>query len=251
MRRVRWFSAGAASAVATAIDIRDHGADAGPVVYIDTGSEHPDNPRFLAEVCRWLDVELVTLRSDRYTSVDDVIESRRYLNGPAGALCTVELKKKVRERWQRPDDVHVFGYTADKRDAARAVRFGEQNPGVDYSTPLIDAGLTKSDVLQIVRSRGIELPAMYQLGYACNNCIGCVKGGKGYWAAIRQDFPDVFARRAAQERELGATCINGVALDDLPADYPPDRHAPLDCSLNCATVEATLDLYDDDYTEPA
>ena len=239
-RRVRWFSAGAASAIATAIDIAHHGVDAGPVVYIDTGSEHPDNPRFLAAVCDWLGCDLLTLRSEQYASVDDVIEQRRYLNGPAGALCTVELKKKVREKWERPDDVHVFGYTADPSDAARAARFTEQNPGVTIATPLVDAGLTKSDVLGMIRRTGIELPAMYQLGYGNNNCLGCVKGGKGYWAAIRADFPDVFARRSGQERELGASCINGTPLDDLPADYPPDRRADVACSLNCAVVETEL-----------
>ena len=240
MRRVRWFSAGAASAIACARDITEYGKDAGPVVYIDTGSEHPDNPRFLNAVCDWLGVELTVLRSEKYRDVDDVIQQRRYLNGPAGALCTVELKKRVRERWQRPDDVHVFGYTADKKDADRADRFREQNPGVEIATPLIDAGLEKSDVLQMVRGRGIELPATYQLGYANNNCIGCVKGGKGYWSAIRHDFPETFAKRAAQERELGASCINGMFLDELPDDYPPDRHDLTACSLNCAVAEAEL-----------
>ena len=241
MRRVRWFSAGAASAIATALDVSRHGTDAGPVVYIDTGSEHYDNPRFLNAVCDWIGVELTVLRSEKYESVDDVIEKRRYLNGPAGALCTVELKKRVREGWQRPDDVHVFGYTADPRDAARAERFREQNPGVEIAAPLIDAGLTKSDVLGMVRKTGIELPAMYQLGYACNNCVGCVKGGKGYWAAVRVDFPEVFERRARQERELGASCVNGTFLDELDPEYPPDRHEAVACSLNCTVAEQELD----------
>lgn len=31
---------------------------------------------------------------------------------------------------------------------------------------------------------------MYDLGYANNNCIGCVKGGIGYWNKIRIDFPE-------------------------------------------------------------
>lgn len=239
-RRVRWFSAGAASAIATALDVSRHGIDAGPVVYIDTGSEHHDNPRFLRQMCDRIGVELVTLRSDRYRDVDDVIERRRWLNGPGGALCTVELKKRVREGWQAPDDVHIFGYTADKKDADRFHRFVDNNPGVTCEAPLIDAGLEKSDVLVMVRSTGIELPAMYQLGYGNNNCIGCVKGGKGYWSAIREDFPDVFAKRASQERALGASCINGTFLDDLNPEQEPDRREDIACSLNCAVAEDLL-----------
>lgn len=56
---------------------------------------------------------------------------------------------------------------------------------------------------------------MYDMGYRNNNCIGCVKGGMGYWNKIRRDFPEVFARRARQEREIGHTCINGIYLDEL------------------------------------
>ncbi len=37
---------------------------------------------------------------------------------------------------------------------------------------------------------------MYDLGYPNNNCIGCVKGGMGYWNKIRKDFPEVFQKRA-------------------------------------------------------
>jgi len=63
---------------------------------------------------------------------------------------------------------------------------------------------------------------MYELGYPNQNCVGCVKGGMGYWYKIRVDFPNVFAARAKLEREIGATCLkdkNGkVWLDELHPD---------------------------------
>lgn len=65
---------------------------------------------------------------------------------------------------------------------------------------------------------GIKRPEMYNLGYNNNNCIGCLKGGKGYWNCIREDFPDVFADRSAMEREIGASIIKGVYLDELPLE---------------------------------
>ncbi len=55
----------------------------------------------------------------------------------------------------------------------------------------------------MIERAGIELPAMYKLGYRNNNCIGCPKGGMGYWNKIRVDFPEVFERMAALQRELG------------------------------------------------
>ena len=59
---------------------------------------------------------------------------------------------------------------------------------------------------------------MYDLGYPNNNCIGCVKGGMGYWNKIRVDFPEVFERRVRQERETGRSCIKGIFLDELEPD---------------------------------
>ena len=52
-RRLVWFSAGAASAVATALTLADNFADDVHIAYIDTGSEHPDNARFRADCEAW------------------------------------------------------------------------------------------------------------------------------------------------------------------------------------------------------
>jgi hypothetical protein len=61
------------------------------------------------------------------------------------------------------------------------------------------------------------MPAMYQLGYRNNNCIGCVKGGIGYWNKIRRDFPEAFDRMAKAERAIGRKLFKreGVYLDEL------------------------------------
>lgn len=79
---------------------------------------------------------------------------------------------------------------------------------------------------------------MYRLGYHNNNCIGCVKGGMGYWNKIRRDFPETFARMAAIERDVNATCLkddNGqVFLDELDPERGKDE-GPIvpECGLFC------------------
>ena len=55
----------------------------------------------------------------------------------------------------------------------------------------------------MLENLGIKRPAMYDLGYGNNNCIGCLKGGMGYWNKIRIDFPEVFDRYSSLERETG------------------------------------------------
>src|SRR5262249_8611775 len=110
--------------------------------------------------------------------------------------------------------------------------------------PLIEHELRKSDCLELLTRAGLELPAMYRLGYNNNNCVGCVKGGAGYWNKIRRDFPATFARMATLERELGATVIRvdgeRVSLDELdPNAGRHDEPAPA-CSLFCDSLGESL-----------
>ena len=75
---------------------------------------------------------------------------------------------------------------------------------------------------------------MYDLGYRNNNCIGCVKGGMGYWNRIRIDFPGVFDARAKLEREIGASCIKDVYLDELdPNRGRLEDEVMEECDLIC------------------
>ncbi len=240
-RLVVWVSAGAASAVAAKLTLGDH--PEAVLAYTDPGSEHPDNARFLDDLERWYGREIVRLRSDRYADTWQVWTERRFLVGPSGALCTAELKKKPRFAFERPDDVQVFGYTSEEQH--RADRFRQQNPEVTLVTPLIERGLTKDDCLALLARTGIELPAMYRLGYRNNNCVGCVKGGIGYWNKIRVDFPDVFARMADLERELGHTVLRdkdgAIWLDELdPGRGNAVTESDFECSLLCAMTEAEI-----------
>lgn len=236
-RLVCWFSAGATSAVACKIAISENAGRLPVVVaYCDTGSEHPDNDRFRGECASWFGVPILTLRHPQYKNVDEVIERSHYVNGPGGARCTRELKIAVRKRFQRAEtDTQVFGFDAGEVD--RAFDFREAWPEVRLYTPLIKRGLRKADCLALVRAEGIALPAMYAMGYRNNNCIGCVKGGAGYWNKIRRDFPEVFARRARQEREIGASCIKGTYLDQLDPDAGRYQAEPdIACEGVCVQV---------------
>lgn len=207
MRVLAWFSCGSASALAAKLAADAYG-DRCEVVYCDTlEHEHPDNRRFLADVERWIGKPVTILKSEKYTDIYDVFDKTGWLVGPAGARCTTELKKNVRKAYQRVDDLHVFGFTGEEQ--IRVDRFKKENPEIDYWMPLHELGWTKAHCHQSIAAAGIEQPMMYKLGYKNNNCIGCVKGQKGYWNKIRRDFPYAFDRMAEQERKMGvAICSN-------------------------------------------
>jgi hypothetical protein len=247
-RIVAWFSCGAASAVTVKLmQAKLRPGDELAVVRIYLANEHPDNDRFAEDCEKWFGQPVLSMRSGKYRDAWELWEKRRYLAGVNGAPCTLELKKAVRWEFETQwnPDAQAFGYTAEEVDRAR--QFRRQNPEVRLLTPLIDAGLGKADCLAMLERAGLELPAMYRLGYQNNNCIGCVKGGPGYWNKIRKDFPEVFDRMAKLERSIGATICKDttgqrerVYLDELPLDMGRHEEPVPECSLLCAIAEQDI-----------
>ena len=239
-RRVAWFSCGAASAVAAQVTLaKDPQTE---VVYCGMfKAEHPDNRRFFMDVEDWLGVRISRIRNDKFSTPEEVFEARKYMSGPKGAPCTVELKKKPRFAYQRPDDIHIFGMTVDEKK--RAVSFATANHELSLEWPLIEHGISKPDCLKIIKDAGIEIPAMYRLGYKNNNCPGCVKStSPKYWNMIRRDFPEKFKHRCEQSRQIGCRLVQitvdkervRIFLDELADDSVEDFNDDLTCGPQCS-----------------
>ncbi len=244
-RIVCWFSCGAASAVATKLAIAENAGRLPLVIaYTEVAEEHPDNRRFLRDCELWFGHPITVLRDEKYgASIYEVFLRTRYLVGPTGAACTRLLKRGVRLMFEEEGDIQVFGFTAEEDQ--RAEDFFERNSHMAGRAPLVERGVSKSDCLAMIQDAGIEIPAMYRLGYLNNNCIGCVKGGMGYWNKIRRDFPDVFARMAAVERELDVS-VNAerdgtrVFLDELDPSRGNHKDEPdIECSIFCHMAKAS------------
>lgn len=220
-RVIVWFSCGAASAVAAHKAVLKYG-DRVSVVYCNTSaSEHPDNVRFREDVERWIKTPIAIIGSTKFKTVDEVFEDRRYLAGIKGAPCTVEMKKKPRFSFQYPDDINIFGLTAD--EGVRIEEFSQRNPELYLEWILKDNQISKSDCFEILQQTGIEMPVRYKQGFKNNNCICCVKATSlQCWVLERRLNPDVFARRAEQSRRFGARLVrlNGerIFLDEIPPD---------------------------------
>ena len=232
-----WFSCGATSAVATKLICSKRQKYDVVVAYTQVKEEHADNTRFLKNCEDWICHDIIILRNEKYNaSIYEVFNRERYLVGPYGAPCTKHLKRNVRETFQRYNDIHVLGFSAEEHE--RAEEFQERNSKLTCWFPLIERHLTKADCLAMVEDAGIELPAMYTLGYEHNNCVGCVKGGAGYWNKIRTDFPEVFDRMAKTEREIGASLIRvnreSIYLDSLdPAAGRGQKEPTIECGIFC------------------
>lgn len=238
-RQLVWFSCGAASAVAAYLAVKTHkGPEPIEVLYCEMANEHEDNIRFRADVEQWIGAPVIGLRSKEYPSMDifDVFEKERYIAGIGGATCTKHLKREVRMQYERPEDIHIFGYTAD--EGRRIAQFERENPYLKTMWILRDLGITKEDCHRIIADAGIESPAMYGLGLDNNNCRCCVKGGAAYQAKCRKLFPADWHRLAALSRALGVRLISykgeRIYLDELPLDADDSAPEPsIECGPQC------------------
>ena len=212
------FLVGAASAVAAKLAVEKYGRECVCVVYCNLlKDEHEDNARFLQDVEKWVGLPITVINSIKYESVDDVFEDTRYMSGVKGARCTQEMKRIPRLKFQREGDTHIFGFHAEEEKRMR--EFDLNNLGLRTDWILRERRISKQDCYRILQEAGI--PAMYSLGYKNNNCIGCVKAtSPGYWNKIRNDFPEIFQRRAERSRELGVRLVRvkgkRLFLDELP-----------------------------------
>ena len=237
--KVCWLSAGVSSFMAGYL-----ACDVDEWIYIDIADQHEDSMRFIHDCEKAIGKAIQVLKSSEYTCVEDCVRAfggfRNYRNGFAS--CTNWLKKRIRKQWEEAhrgyELIYVWGF--DYKETARAMQIVEENPQAEHEFPLIKKNLSKEDVHEMFnRSFDFPRPHMYELGYPNNNCIGCVKGGMGYWNKIRVDFPEVFEGRAALERKVGYSILkesNGkpLYLDELDPDRGNmDIEIFPECSIMC------------------
>jgi 3'-phosphoadenosine 5'-phosphosulfate sulfotransferase (PAPS reductase)/FAD synthetase len=235
MKKILWFSCGATSAVACKLALDKYGKDNCLIAYIGIKSAHEDNFRFIKDCEKWYGSKIETFSSKKYKDQFEVMHKKKFINSPYGAPCTLVLKKEVRQKIEKEVefDGQIFGFEFEKREINRAIRFEEQYPYTMPIYPLIENKLSKAECMAILESVGIELPTMYKLGYHNNNCIGCTKGGMGYWNKIRIDFPSVFQKMLDVEEYVGATALKKPMKDLKPTDGRHEDPISPSCGLFC------------------
>lgn len=178
--KVAWFSAGVSSAVAIKLDIQN----IDKIIYIHIDDQHEDTLRFINDCQNWFKKE-VEIWQSKLCNVENALLASGYVNSPYGSPCTVMLKKRLRKDWEKKHpEIKSYVWGMDLSEKDRADRLIIAMPKYEHCFPLIEKSIGKKEAHQILLASGIKRPYMYDLGYPNNNCIGCVKGGKGYWNKI-------------------------------------------------------------------
>ena len=226
---VSWFSGGVSSFIATFIYGKTD-----RIIYTHIDDQHPDTLRFKNDCERYLKREIEFIQS-AYKSTSEVFAAFKFIKMKKYAPCTEVLKRRIRKEFELQTTeslTYIWGLDCKERD--RAERLVEANPNQNHIFPLIERNLTKQDCHGMLQDLKIAHPKMYDMGYPNNNCIGCVKGGMGYWNKIRIDFPEVFTQRAAEERKYNSRCLKECFLDELdPGRGNMSTEIFPECSLFC------------------
>lgn len=174
------------------------------LLFTDTKVEDEDLYRFLKESTDNLGIPLTSYSEGR--NIWEVFKDVKYLGNSRLDPCSRVLKREMSRKFIKqfePDEVIIylgFDWTEVNRfeKAQKAwLPYKIESPLCD--TPYID----KEDMKKMIADDGIELPRLYQMGFAHNNCGGgCVKAGIGHFTMLLDKFPERFALWEQNEQEI-------------------------------------------------
>ena len=194
-KHVVFYSGGAGSYAAAKMVIEKHGPEAVTLLFSDTKIEDADLYRFLEDSSQKLGVEVTTIADGR--DPWQVYHDARYLGGARGARCSIELKKNTATKWVKENcdpEATILYFGFDIFEAHRIVGVERTWEGWQVAAPLLDRiDLDKKAIMQMLTDDGIELPRLYKMGFAHNNCGGfCVKAGQGHFANLLLQKPEYY-----------------------------------------------------------
>jgi len=216
-RIICWWSGGITSAVACKLAVDLFGIESCVFIMLDTKNEHEDTYRFKEDCEKWYgkEIESLTVIGEKYNSIQEVWMKNKSLNVAHGAICSSELKRDVRLKWEKENEYkhQVFGY--DAKEVNRSVSMRLNHPQAKAIFLLLLYSYTKKDCIDYAISQGIDIPESYKLGFHNNNCLGtgCVQGGIGYWQKYRKYNLVGFNEMAKIEHDL--TDIKGYPVTML------------------------------------
>ena len=240
------FSGGAASYAAAKYVAAKHGTERLWLFFTDTSMEDQDLYRFLHEAAADVGGTLEIYKDGR--TPWEVFRETRFLGNTRVDPCSRILKREPARRWIRdtfkPDDVELYvGITWEEQH--RLDRMKKAWSPYRVHAPLVEEELMKDQVLQMVIDAGLELPRLYDLGFAHNNCGGfCIKSGMGQFANLLKTMPTRYAWHEAQEEQIRTLLDQDVSI---LRDRSGGQVRPLTLAAfreRVAAADQQLDLFD-------
>lgn len=202
------FGAGVNSVAMTIVSIEDGWR--GPIVFADTGGEHPETYCYLdyfeRSYLRPRGLEVIRLMpgSPWHSSKARLpLETYALSAGIIPLLsvrwCTAEWKHDPLDRWRKDYRIErpMIGFAIDEPLRRR-------DPAAIY--PLDDRGINRAECARIIQRAGLDIPRK-------SGCFFCPGQSLGQWRALYLDYPDLFWRAVALEDNANRHNQKNATLD--------------------------------------
>ena len=125
--------------------------------------------------------------------------------------CTVELKLKPFERWVDTfiaQGYSVKNYVGIRADEPNRSGFMTIEKPIETVMPFREDGIVKSDIVNILRRNGLDLPDYYRWR-SRSGCSFCFYQQKIEWLKLMEHHPDLFKEAKAFEKGDEASSTTG------------------------------------------
>lgn len=183
----------------------------GPIVFADTGGEHPDTYCYLnyfeREYLGRHDLVVGRLApGSEYHSKKATLPLEEYCL-QAGIIplfavkwCSVEWKRDPLQRWGKAHDIEtqLLGISASEPQRKR--------DDLTVAYPLIDRSVHRPECLRIIRRAGLLAPRK-------SGCFFCPSQPLAGWKLLHFEYPDLYERAIVMEVSAAENCQQWVTLD--------------------------------------
>ena len=215
MKHIVMFSGGVGSWAAARRVVARHGPDDVVLLFADTKMEDPDLYRFLHEAVANIGAQLEIIADGR--NPWEVFTDKRWLGNSRRANCSILLKQAPCRAWLEerfgPGEATVY-VGIDWTEIHRLEGIRPIWAPWPVEAPMCESPyLAKQEMLADLEAAGIEVPRLYKLGFAHNNCGGgCVKGGIAHWLHLLKTMPERYRWHEEQEQALREYLGKDVAI---------------------------------------
>lgn len=212
MRILVQFSGGKDSQACLIKAVNDYGKDKVTAVFCDTGWEHTDTYVHIESVCQQLGVELITLKSQKYTDFVDMAIKKTRFPSSQRRFCTSELKViPMIDYILSQDDSFIIIQGIRARESAARARydtecsyfkeyFNNEIKGLYHKRAVLDwckthdASVlrpifhwTAQEVIDYILTNGQRPNPLYERGFTRVGCFPCVMCRKREVQLISKD----------------------------------------------------------------
>ena len=185
------------------------------LLFTDTKVEDEDLYRFLKDAEEKLGIPITNYSEGR--TIWEVFKDGKFLGNSRVDPCSQKLKREMSRKFITqftPEEVIIYlGY--DWTEVNRFEKAKRNWLPYRMESPMCDAPyMDKEDMKRIVEDvDGIQLPRLYKMGFAHNNCGGgCVKAGIGHFAMLLDKFPERYALWEQNEEEVRQVIGKNVSM---------------------------------------